>query len=508
MKINILTLLLLISPLFFQGCSSSTGATEDYTEASDEKQFVWEGLNHWYFWQDDVADLDDNRFGSPAEFHNYLNQFEDEEELFDNLLFREDDFSWFIPDYVVHEEARLGTSKSFGFRFGLLQQSGDSDRVLGYVRYVVPGSPADNAGLKRGDVFNKINGQTITLNNYLDLLSGDTYSLSLARVTDFTPSPRAYTLEDLDEEVTVSAITLQENPVHASKIVETGSAKVGYLMYNSFRFNFHEDLNQRFREFKNEQVDELVIDLRYNGGGSLLTSALLASLVSGIGSDEIFAELIHNTKRSSQNDTYDFLDEVPVYDNSGNFIRTNEMHNLDMNRLYVLTSGNTASASETLVNGLLPFGIEVIIIGDVTAGKDKGSITVYDAPEANFFPRNDEERSLINPTHMRAMQPIIFKIFNRDKGDYPDGIVPDYVVHEFEYLENLPELGDPEEPLLAVALDHMKGDALPAKQAKLQLNESDLILDSAELGPHRDEIYILPGELEEFDSEFRIDSDF
>lgn len=345
MKKNILPLMFLISLLIFQACSSSTGAAEDYTEASEEKQFVWKGLNHWYFWQENVADLADDRFENPAGFHTYLTQFRDEEELFENLLFREDDFSWFIPDYAVHEEARLGTSKSFGFRFGLLQESSNSNRVLGYIRYVVPGSPADNAGLKRGDVFNGVNGQPITLNNYLDLLSGDTYALSMAKVTDFTPSPRTYTLENLSEEVTVTAITLQENPVHTSKIIDTGAAKVGYLMYNSFRFNFHEDLNERFREFKNEQVDELVIDLRYNGGGALLTSALLASLVSGINSNEIFAELIHNTKRTSRNNTFDFLQEVPVYDNSGNYVRADEMHNLDMNRLYILSSGNTASAS-------------------------------------------------------------------------------------------------------------------------------------------------------------------
>jgi len=213
MKKNLLLLLVLILPVIFQACSSSTSG-ESYEEASDEKQFVWNGLNHWYFWQENVPDLADNRFGNSAEFHTYLNTFNDEEELFENLLFREDNFSWFIRDYIVHEEARLGTSKSFGFRFGLLRESPDNNRVLGYVRYVVPDSPADNAGLKRGDVFNGINGQMMTLNNYLDLLSGDTYTLSLAKVTDFTPSPRTYTLESLDEEISVTAITLQENPIH------------------------------------------------------------------------------------------------------------------------------------------------------------------------------------------------------------------------------------------------------------------------------------------------------
>jgi len=270
-------------------------------------------------------------------------------------------------------------------------------------------------------------------------------------------------------------------------------------MYNSFRFNFHEDLNDRFREYKNEQIDELVIDLRYNGGGTLLTSTLLASLVSGISSDDIFAELIHNNKRTSRNSTYNFLNEVPIYDNSGSFITMDGINNLNLNRLYILSSSNTASASETLINGLLPFGVEVIIIGDVTAGKDEGSITVYDAPEANYAPRNDQQRSLINPTHMRAMQPIIFKIFNRDEADYPNGFVPNYLIREFEYLENLPELGDPDEPLLAVALAHIKGEGFPTKQAHVHLFESQLIMDSTELGPLRDEIYILPDELEWFE---------
>jgi hypothetical protein len=167
-----------------------------------------------------------------------------------------------------------------------------------------------------------------------------------------------------------------------------------------------------------------------------------------------------------------------------------------MNRLYVLTSRNSESASEALINGLLPFGVEVILIGDVTAGKDEGSITVYDAPEANYSPRNDDERSKINPNHMRAMQPIIFKIFNKERGDYPDGFFPDFEIREFDFLENLPGLGDPSEPLLSVALNHIKGEGFPAV-AKTHITGSPVfIFDSAELGVLRDDIYLLPGDLE------------
>ena len=269
----------LILLLQFSGCSSTSSPEDVALDTSDENLFVWNGLNHWYFWQDDVADLADNRFANNGEFSTYLNQFSDEEALFNHLLHRDDDFSWLIQDYKVHEEARLGISKSFGFRFGLLRESPENSRVIGYVRYVVPGSPADNAGLKRGDVFNGINGQILNLDNFQNLLSGDTYTLTMAKVTDFVPSPRTYTVEEIDEEISITAINLQENPIHRSTVIETETSRVGYLMYNSFRFNFHDELNQSFGDFKNAGIDDLVIDLRYNGGGTLITSALLASLI-------------------------------------------------------------------------------------------------------------------------------------------------------------------------------------------------------------------------------------
>ena len=277
-------------------------------------------------------------------------------------------------------------------------------------------------------------------------------------------------------------------------MIETEGSRVGYLMYNSFRFNFHDDLNQRFGDFKTAGIDDLVIDLRYNGGGALITSALLASLISGVSSEEIFAELIHGSKRESRNSTFDFLDSVPVYDDEGNFRRTDNINSLGMNRLYVLTSRNSASASEALINGLLPFGVEVFVIGEVTAGKDEGSITVYDAPEVNYSPRNEEERSKINPNHMRAMQPIIFKIFNKERGDYPDGFFPDVEMREFDFLQNLPELGDPNEPLLSVALSHIKGEGFPAVAKTMVTDSPEFLYDSAELGVIRDEIYLLPGD--------------
>ena len=120
---------------------------------------------------------------------------------------------------------------------------------------------------------------------------------------------------------------------------------------------------------------------------------------------------------------------------------------LNLNRVFVLTSARTASASELLINGLDPY-IDVIHIGDFTVGKNQGSITVYDYI-------NDSRDK--NPNHMYAMQPIVLKIGNvAGYTDFPDGLEPDVFIKES--LSNPGVLGDYNEPLLKIAIDQINGN--------------------------------------------------
>lgn len=500
-KIHILVSFLLVSVTALTACSDSSTSVDDSgpdnseITASEEKQFVWNGLNAWYFWQGDVPDLADSKNDNAEDFSAFLNQFNTEEDLFDHLIYRqEDDFSWFIPDYEVRLAQRTGTSKSFGFRFQLVWLTEVGGQLFGYVQYVVPGSPADEAGLKRGDIFNRINGQELNGNNYQNLLEEETYELGFAALD-------GEILESLDESAVVTAITLQENPIHKAEVIETETATVGYLMYNAFRFNFHPELNDAFGVFKNAGIDELVLDMRYNGGGALVTSAILAGLISGLTEDDPFASLIYNDRQSAQNQTFPFFDRLLEYNDSGEFLGDDTpMNQLAMNRLYVLATGRTASASETLINGLRPYGIEVIVIGEKTRGKDEGSITVYDAPEHGYAPSGAEEREDINPNHKRAMQPIVFKIFNRNgfpDGDYPDGFEPDIPVRELDNVENLKPLGDPQEQFLAAALQHIDNGFVPAK---LLTNAAVRTYREVEMkrSPVEEEFYLLPSDVERF----------
>lgn len=467
------------------GCDLGSAALTDTGVEYEKKLFVWSGLNTWYFWQDSVPALADKNIEGARNFDAFLYMFQDEEELFENLRYRDDEFSWFIEDYEVHEASRLGTSKSFGFRYGLIRL-GNSDDIFGYVQYVVSNTPAEKKGLKRGDIFNKIDGKKLTVNNYQDLLAADHYRLGIAELTTSG-------LTDRDEVVEITAQVINENPVHTWGIYDIESKTVGYLLYNAFRYNFHSELNDRFREFQNFGIDELVLDLRYNSGGALITSALLASMISGIEHEAPFAELIYNDKRSDQNFTYPFLESLIVYDENGELIDENgELNSLNLKRLYVLTSSRTASASETIINGLRAHGVEVIIIGERTAGKDEGSMTLYDAPPSYTM----QSRSNLNPNHKRAMQPIIFKIFNSIGENYPTGFMPDIEISETSYLMNLPALGDPNEPLYNEAINHITG-SFQALRSVDRLSEVRQITDSSELmNPFDDEFYLIPSDFE------------
>ncbi|TVR31675.1 MAG: peptidase S41 [Balneolaceae bacterium] len=460
-------------------------SSNEITEASEEKQFVWNGLNHWYFWQGNVPDLADNRFTDEESFYSYLNDFQNEEILFNSLLFQEDDFSWFIENYVEHEESRQGITKSFGFRYGLVRISQDSDAVFGYVQYVVPDSPADDAGLKRGDVFTRINGTTITTNNFSSLLQSESYVLTLA-----DPDNNFQEIEATDP---INSVVLQENPIHAVKVIEADNARIGYLVLNAFRFNFHEELNDAFGVLLNENIDELVLDLRYNSGGALITSAILAGMISGLDDTNVFSKLIYNEKRSDRNVSFPIYDEVPVYNGNGEVTDVIAMNQLNLNRLYILTGFRTASASETIVNGLRPYLDEVILIGDDTRGKDEGSITVYDNPP-NYSSNNGA-----NQNHMRAMQPIVFKIFNAQDQDYPDGFspTPNNRLIEFSstFLGSMPELGDESEPLLARALELITGNGQVARMTTEMWDDREMIIDSQDLVPFSDDVYLLPGDI-------------
>lgn len=463
------------------GCSSSsTAPTTETEQASAQKQFVWNAMNFWYYWQSDVAELGDNYFNSDQEFQNYLIGFTSARALFENLVYEQsDDFSFFIEDYETYRQNRQGISESFGFEYGLVR-IGNTNDIFGYVQYVLESSPAEDAGIIRGDIFTKVDGTQLNVNNYRNLLQGRTsYELSLAEIENST-------ISETGETVSLQAATLQENPVFLSTIIDSSSTRIGYLVYNAFQTNSHRDLNDVFGTFASEGVDELVLDLRYNSGGAGITSQTLAGMISGLDSTNVFSEYAYSAKRSDLNRTVPVLEEVPIYNDQGDQESTVPMNSLSLDRMYVLVDYGTASASEVLINGLEPY-MEVVLIGGQTVGKDEGSFTLYDAPEPYL------DRQQANPEHKIAIQPIVLKVVNVNGREYPNGFSPDYEVNELDFLEGgLPPLGSAEDPLLAKALELITDQqmAKAASDKYVGPYQREIMIDSRDLQPHSKGLYL------------------
>lgn len=403
------------------------------------KDFVWKGMNEIYVYKNQVDVLGDFYFSSQSDLEEYLMDWQTPEDLFnDGLTIEKDRFSFITDDYIALENSFAGISETTGVDFRLYRFS-NSDNLFGVVRYIIPGSNAETADIQRGDLFRSLNGEELTINNYRDILASSSITFEIASLEGNTVTPTG-------ETVTIANQTITENPVLISKVLEVDGVKVGYLMYNSFVADFDDELNAAFAEFKNANISDLILDLRYNGGGRVSSATRLASMITGQFTDEVFA-------KQRWNDSYQnyFLDNDPdrLFNRFTTTLQGGEaLNSLNLNRLFTIVSSSTASASELVANGLDPY-IEVIKVGDMTTGKSQASVTLYDSD--NFG------RDGANPDHKYAIQPLVYESVNADDVGVPfEGLTPD--VEIVEDIANMGVLGEESDPLLARALDAVAGN--------------------------------------------------
>ena len=435
----------------FSSCSTDeddidkipTGPTRNLTV----ENFIYRGLNEIYLYKADVPQLADGFFSTQAEKNDFLDNYATPEDLFyDGLTAPQDKFSFIVDDYIELENSFSGISTTTGMSYVLSYITEGSDDILGYVRYVLPGTSAEAKGVKRGDIFTKVDGQKLTAGNYSSLLAPASFTITLARL-------EGNSLTDTDVTITLTKQEYNSNPVFIAKTLEVGGHKVGYLMYNSFTADYDVQLNNAFAQFKADQITDLILDVRYNGGGSVRTTADLASMITGQFAGQIFMKEVWNQKYQTyfeQNEPERLLNKFNTTLKTGEAINS-----LNLGKVYILTSARSASASELIINGLEPY-INVIQIGDVTTGKFTASVTLYDSP--NFG------RANANTTHKYALQPLVLKSVNAaGVSDYVNGLTPDYTLKE--NIRTLGVLGDPEEPLLKLALDVIQGNRVSIPQS-------------------------------------------
>ena len=323
------------------------------------------------------------------------------------------------------------------------------------IQGINPDSPASEAGLKRGAMISLVNGSKITDSNFNE------YSHNML-IPDAAIS---YTLtEDIIEEGQVvstkeyplTSRAMYANPVIFSKVCEEYEGhRIGYLVYSAFEAGFDEELFKVFKDFKEKNVTDLILDLRYNGGGHVMSANLIASCVAGSScSNKVFAKYRYNEERMKKIDSSKSEEKFSYakYANLGTSLAAGD---LSLKRLYCLVGNGTASASELVINSLRGIDIEVTLIGETTTGKNVGMESVNMEINDNTY----------------RVAPITFQSYNaKGFGEYENGFDPNVPMNELDpynetnvfYIHK--EYGTDKEPLYAKAIELITGtNPMPPK---------------------------------------------
>ncbi len=441
-KNSIPALLLVTLTLGFSGCRDKEDETPVLSGNAAVNQWIQDVMNQVYYWLDDMR--------TPIALDS------DPEDFFESLLFRPTDrFSVIYPDYQELINQLQGIQKEAGYEYSLVRESNTSDNVLGFVTYIKRGTPAFQNDVRRGDIIRQINGQTLNLTNYQTLLGqiGDPHSITVFRYND---SNEAY--EELAP-ISLETTTVSENPNFLDSVYTIGNQKIGYVVYHFFApgvdgqpTRYDDEMDEIFGQFKAEGINHLIVDFRYNSGGYVSSAINLASLIApNVSTTDIFSKTKYNS----------FLMEFDEFkDNKTPF--KSKVQNLGStltgNKIYILTSGRTASASELIINGLKPY-MDIVLIGDKTVGKNVGSV-----------PLEDEE----NPQNNYGLLPIVSRSFNSlDQSDYGEGFIPSIISNELSQPVLLP-FGDTREYLLNLAIGQITGQPIDGRIKQSLVERSEL----------------------------------
>lgn len=385
---------------------------------TDVNTWIHENMTAYYLWTDKMpAIAKTNTSSNPMDyFYSVLYDYK-----------TTDRFSWIDSSSANLINQLNGINTVLGIRVSAFYADDAKVNVALVIAYVLKGSPAEKVGLKRGDIILSVDDQTVTTSNYNSVLQNQTLRLGLGTYNNKVFSSSGKT-------VTVTKVELQTNPILQDTVINWAGKKVGYFAYLQFLTSFDDSLRAVFGRFKDKGVNELVIDLRYNGGGYVTNSDLLTTLIV----KDLASKVDKVMNKRQYNDAYT-KEVIKQYGAAA--LLTNfkmEANNISsLNRVFVLTSTGTASASELIINNLKPF-MSVILIGEHTYGKNVGSFTITDnAKRWNY-----------------GLQPITFKILNsQDQSDYGtvNGFLPDYALTDDILPYKL--LGDPNETYLNKALN-------------------------------------------------------
>jgi len=447
----ITNLLFLSFFLFFSACSD-----DDNSKKNDDRPetlgWIEDKMNEKYYWNSEI----------PAS--SKLNYTADEETFFMSLLSKNDGktrngthyYYSYIEKASSSTRGAMKENYTYGFEFRVVTFSPKNapQYYAALILYVYPDTPADIAGLKRGEWITYVDENRITTAEMVNSLYGDVAKEFIVQKWSETEGFVNGRVVPIDA---AKAITGYSPIYHKDVIPASNGKQVAYMVYDRFQSgpdNKDSEYDNELRQLSNwfgSGVDEFVLDLRYNNGGLLSSTRLLCAI---LGPSSILSEKSIGYMEYADGTKSDF---------SANSTLLGSGKNLNLPKLYVLTSSTTASASEAVINLLSPY-MDVFVIGEKTEGKNVGS------------------QEYISEDKVWEMHPITSKIFNSaNKSDYSNGWDPDYEIDDVLYhyddntvdlMEGILDLGDEEERLLKVALHHIVNGSFPAAIDKTRAAKS------------------------------------
>lgn len=406
------------------------GLTEEERILLKANKFVYDYTTEAYLWNKDIpGNITYVSAGNPVD-------------LFEMMRNKElDKWSYVTDNSKEAMEGFQGVSTTFGYSLAFGRFSNAPDTYFAVVQYVYQDSPAQKAGLKRGDFLLTLDGAKLTESNYAQLYYGSTINVGLGFVNS------AGAVESSGRTVTMTAVKMYEDPVVDYSVISTDGKKIGYLLYTGFYSDSHNKLADVFSYFQGEQVSELILDLRYNLGGDAKTPSYLASLFAP--SNVVKNKSVFLTQ--TWNDLY-MAYFKSIGEDMNTYFHPDIPVNLNLNRVYVLTTASTASASEATISGLMPY-MDVVKVGQTSYGKYCGAALITPTDS-----NGNADREIGN----WLLSLVIYKFVNTQGfTEFKDGIAPDYEVGDDGLVLGIP-LGAPEDPMVAKALELITGKATKA----------------------------------------------
>lgn len=419
-------------------CSSEDGIAE--------KLFLRSWSNDFYLWYSEIIDKD------PAGYtvSSYFDELKTTQRTASGA--NKDNYHFWLTT-ADYENSSSGQSYGYGIEWEFVSLTGD--RTI-KVRYLEPTQASALSAIARGDELVEIDTTSIdtTTSEGVDFLNTALFSPRPNQQHNF----RFKRADASEYTVSLTSGNYVYSAVHTSKVLTySSSRKLGYLLFNSFIGVAEKPLIDAFTKFQQANVDELVLDLRYNGGGLLWLASQLAYMIAGDASvGKVFEVSEFNAKHPTVNPiTLSAITAMPFYPSGIGF--NNDvaagvaLPKLNLSRIYILTSQDTCSASEAIINSLRGIDVEVVLVGDTTCGKPYG-----------FYPQDNCGNTYFS---------IQFKGVNhKGFGEYTDGFTPrnssDFTAEKVvgcSVLDTMSEeLGDESEVLLEQAISLMEGGSCSA----------------------------------------------